>query len=160
MRIIEVNNDGSSFLFQWQLLHKLVVMGSPHGPLFTTVAFFFHHKRNSFRDCLIEYALIFYKIMDDIVVLLKFENHANMLLSYLNFTLKSNLHMRTVDKSLVCFEFNFHRCNNSFEISVHLKWTFSGVYTNYRSLIATVYRSSFYNVIEKFLITIYCTRKL
>ena len=123
-------------------------MGSSLGPLLTTVAFFFHHKRNWFRDCLIEYALIFYKLMDDIVILLKFENLVNMLLTCLNFKHpKIKLNMRTVDKCLVCFEFNFHRCNNSFEMSVHLKWTFSGVYTNCRSLIVTVYRSSLISTI-------------
>ena len=46
------------------------------------------------------------------------------------------------DRSLAFLDINVYRSNNKFETSVHRKSTFSGVYTNYRSFIATEYKSS------------------
>ena len=51
------------------------------------------------------------------------------------------------DVSLAFLDINVYRGNNKFETSLHRKSTFSGVYTNYRSFIATEYKSSL----------IYCT---
>ena len=46
------------------------------------------------------------------------------------------------DRSLAFLDINVYRGNNKFETSVHRKSTFSGVYTKYRSFVATDYKSS------------------
>ena len=46
------------------------------------------------------------------------------------------------DRSLAFADIDVYSGNNKFETSVHRKSTFSGVYTNYRSFIATEYESS------------------
>ena len=45
------------------------------------------------------------------------------------------------DRSLAFLDIDVYRGNNKFE-TAHRKSTFSGVYTNYRSFIATEYKSS------------------
>ena len=73
-----------------------------------------------------------------------FENHVNNLLFYLN-SKHPNIRFTCEiekDRSLAFLDINVYRGNNKFETSVHRKSTFSGVYTNYRSLIATEYESS------------------
>ena len=47
------------------------------------------------------------------------------------------------DRPLAFLDINVYRGNNKFETSVHHKSTFSGVYTTYRSFIATEYKNSF-----------------
>ena len=44
--------------------------------------------------------------------------------------------------SLAFLDIDVYRGNNKFEISVHCKSKFSGVFTNYRSFITTEYKSS------------------
>ena len=44
------------------------------------------------------------------------------------------------DRSLAVLDFDVYRGNNKFETSVYRKSTFSGVYTNNRSFIATEYK--------------------
>ena len=46
------------------------------------------------------------------------------------------------DRFLAFLDINVYRGTNKFETSVHCKSTFSGVYTNYTSFIATEYKSS------------------
>ena len=46
------------------------------------------------------------------------------------------------DKSLTFLDINVYRGYNKFEISVHHKSTFSGIYINYVSFIGTQYKSS------------------
>ena len=46
------------------------------------------------------------------------------------------------DRSLALFGIKIYMGNNKFETSVHCKSAFSGVYTNYRSFIASEYKSS------------------
>ena len=82
--------------------------------------------------------------MDDIFVLLKSENHVNNLLFYLN-SKHTNIRITCEiekDRSLAFLDINVYRGNNKFETSVHCKSTFSGVYTNYRSFIATECKTS------------------
>ena len=76
-------------------------------------------------------------------VLLKSENHVNNLLFYLNskhpnITFTCEIEK---DRSLAFSDINVYKGNNKFE-TVHRRSTFSGVYTNYRSFIATDYKSS------------------
>ena len=46
------------------------------------------------------------------------------------------------DRSLAFLDIDVYRGNLKFETSVHRKSTFSGVYTNYSSFIATEYKSN------------------
>ena len=117
-----------------------VAMVSPLGPALAN-AFLCHHERKRLREFPVSYALIFYKCyVDDIFILLMSENHVNNLLLYLN-SIHPNISFTCEiekDRSLAFLDINVYKGNNKFETSVYLKSTFSGVYTNYRSFIATV----------------------
>ena len=87
----------------------------------------------------------FYKrYVDDVFVLLKSENHVDNLLFSLNCKHPNIRFAYEIekDRSLAFLDIDVYRGNNKFETSVHRKSTFSGVYTNYRSFIATEYESS------------------
>ena len=74
----------------------------------------------------------------------KSENHVNNLLFYIN-SKHPNIRFTCEigkDRSLAFLVINVYRGNNKFETSVHRRSTFSGVYTIYRSFIATEYKSS------------------
>ena len=119
-------------------------MGSHLGPALTNV-FLCLHERKCLRECPVIYAPIFYKCyLDDIFVLLKSENHVNNLLLYLNPKHPSTSFACEIEKerSLAFLDIDISRVNNKFEVSVHHKSAFFGVYTNYRSFIATEYKSS------------------
>ena len=119
-----------------------VAMGSPLGPA-SANAFLCHHERKWLRKCPVTYAPTFYKCyVDGIFVLLKSENHVNNLLFYLN-SKHTNIRFTCEiekDRSLAFLAINVYRDNNKFGTSVHRKSTFSGVYTKYRSFIATEYK--------------------
>ena len=119
-------------------------MGFHLGPALTNV-FLCHHERTWLRESPVIYAPIFYKCyLDDIFVLLKSENHVNNLLFCLNPKHPNTSFTREIEKerSLGILDINIYRVNNKFEVSVHRKSVFFGVYTNYRSFIATEYKSS------------------
>ena len=121
-----------------------VAMGSPLGPALAN-AFLCHHERKWLRECPVTYAPIFYKrYVGDIFVLLKSESQVNNLLFYLNSKHKNIRFTCEIEKDryLAFLDINVYRGNNKFETSVHRKLTFSGVYTNYKSFIATEYKSS------------------
>ena len=121
-----------------------VAIGSPLGPALTNV-FLCHHERKWLRECKVPYALICYKhYIDNLFVLQMSENHLNDLLFYLNWK-HPNIRFTSEiekDRSLAFLVIDVYWGNNKFETSVHLKSTFSGGYTNYRSFIATEYKSS------------------
>ena len=52
------------------------------------------------------------------------------------------------DRSLAVLSIGVSRGNNKFKRSVHPKLTFSGVYTNYRSFIATEYKNSWISTLS------------
>ena len=119
-------------------------MGSPLEPVLAN-AFLCYHESKWLRECPVASVPIFNKpYVDDIFVLLKYENRVNNLLFYLNpkhpnirFTCEIEK-----DRSPMFLDTNVYRGNNRFETSVYRKSTFSGAYTNYRSFIATEYKSS------------------
>ena len=119
-------------------------MGSPLGRALAN-AFLYHHERKCLRECPVSYAPIFYKrYVDDIFVLLKSENHVNNLLFSLNCkhpNIRFSCEIEK-DRSLASLDIDVDRGNNKFETSVHRKSTFSGVYTNYSSFIATEFKNS------------------
>ena len=137
---------GTVFCFNGNYYKQLdaVAMGSALGPVLANV-FLCHHEEILLRECPVAYAPTFYKrYIGDIFVLLKSENHVNNLLFYLN-SKHPNIRFTCEiekDRSLVFLDINVYRGNNKFETSVHRKLTFSGVYTNYGSFIATEYKSS------------------
>ena len=119
-------------------------MASALGPALAN-AFLCNDEIKWLRECPVAYALIFYKrYVDDIFVLLKTENHVNNLLFYLNCKHPNIRFICEIekDRSLAFLDIDVYRGNNKFETSAHRKSTFSGVYTNYRSFIATEYKSS------------------
>ena len=121
-----------------------VAMGSPLGPALAN-AYLCRHERKWLREFAeFAYAPIFYKLyVDDIFVLLKYENHVYNLLFYLNSKHPNIIFTYEIEKDrcLVFLDINVYRGNNKFE-TVHRKSTFSGVYTYYKSFIATEYKSS------------------
>ena len=106
---------------------------------------FCHHNRKWLRECPVAYAPIFYKrYVNDIFVLLKSESHVNNSLLYLN-SKHPNIRFTCeieIDRFVALLDINVYGSNNKFETSVHPKSTFSGVYTHYRSFIATEYKRS------------------
>ena len=119
-----------------------VAMGSPLGPALAHV-FLCYHERKWLSECPVAYAPIFYKrYVDKIFVLLKFENHVDNLLFYLNCK-HPNIRFPCEleqDISLAFLYIDVYRVNNKFETSVHRKSKFTGVYTNYRSFTTTEYK--------------------
>ena len=137
---------GTVFCFNGNYYKQLdgVAMGSPLG-LALANAFLCHHESKQLRECPVAYAPIFHKrYVDDIFVLLKSENHVNNLLFYLNSKHPNTGFTCEIDKnrSLAFLDINTYKGNNKFETSVHLKSTFSGVHTNYRSFIGIEFKSS------------------
>ena len=126
-----------------------VAMGSPLGRALAN-AFLYHHERKCLRECPVSYAPIFYKrYVDDIFVLLKSENHVNNLLFYLN---RKHPNIRFTcdienERSPALLDIDVYRGNNKFETSVHRKSTFSGVYNNDRSFVATECKSSLITIL-------------
>ena len=144
--LLKLTTMGTVFYFNGNYYKQLdgVAMGTPLGPALANV-FLYLHERKWLRKCPVAYAPIFYKgYVDDIFVLLKSENHLNNLLFYLN-SKHPNIRFTCEieeDKSLAFLEIDVYRGNNKFETLAHRKSTFSGVYTNYTSFIATEYKSS------------------
>ena len=144
--LLKLTTMGTVFYFNGNYYKQLdsVVMEYPLGPALANV-FLCHPERKRLSKCPGAYSPSFYKgYVDDIFVLLKSENHFNNLLSYLNckhpnirFTCETEK-----DRSLTFLDIDVYRGNNKFETSVHRKSTFSGVYTNYSSFIATEFKNS------------------
>ena len=140
--LLKLATMGTVFYFNGNYYKQLdgLAMGSPLGPALAN-AFLCYHGRKWLRECPVTYAPIFYKrYVDDIFVLLKSESQVNNLLFYqiyIRFTCEIEK-----DRYLAFLDINVYRGNNKFETLVQRKLTFSGGYTNYRSFIATEYKSS------------------
>ena len=129
--LLKLTTMGTVFYFNGNYYKQLdgAAMRSSLGPALID-AFLCHHKRQWLRECPVTYAPIFYKpYFDDIFVLLKSGNHINNLLFHLN-SKHSNI-------KFTC-EIEKNRSLAFLDIKVS---TFSGVYTNYRSFIASDYKS-------------------
>ena len=145
--LLKLTTMGIVFYFNSNYYKQLdgIAMGSPLGPALAN-AFLCHHEKKWLRECPVTYAPTFHKrYVDDIFVLLKSENHVNNLLFYLNSKHRNIRFTYEIEKDrpLAFLDINVYRGNNKFETSVHHKSTFSGVYTTYRSFIATEYKNSF-----------------
>ena len=119
-----------------------ISMGSPLGPALANI-FLCYHKSNWLKDCPKNFKPIYYKrYVDDIFVLFKKPEHANFFLEYINkkhknikFSIETEL-----NGSLSFLDVKIFRENEKFVTSVFRKHTFSGVYTNFISLIPLEYK--------------------
>ena len=141
--LLKLTTMSTVFYFNGNYYKQLdgVAMGSPLGPALAN-AFLCHHDRKRLKECQVTCTPIFSKrYVDDIFVLLKSESQVNNLLFDLNSKHKNIRFTCEIEKDryLEFLDINVYKGNNKFETSVHRKLTFSGVYTNYRSFIATEY---------------------
>ena len=144
--LLKLTTMGTVFRFNGNCYKQLdgVAMSSLLGPALAN-AFLCHHERKWLKECPVTHAPTFYKrYVTDIFVLLMSESQVNNLLFYLNSKHKNIRFTCEIEKDryLAFLDINVYRGNNKFETSVQRKLTFSGVYTNYRSFIATEYKSS------------------
>ena len=111
-------------------------MGSPLGPILANI-FLSHHEENWLNKCPIKFKPSFYRrYVDDIFVLFESSESADSFREYMS-SKHQNINF-TVEKenvgSLSFLDVKICRKNGKFVTSVYRKPTFSGVFTNYKSL--------------------------
>jgi hypothetical protein len=141
-----LTTKGTVFYFNDAYYRQIdgVAMGSPLGPALAN-AFLCYYEKKWIEDCPTAYAPVFYtRYVDDIFLLLHSLDHLNDLVEYfnskhqnINFTSESEQ-----NNSLAFLDVNVERDQDKFVTSTHHKETFSGVYSNFSSLIATKYKHS------------------
>ena len=119
-----------------------VAMGSPLGPTLAN-AFMCHYEKIWLNNCPEHFKPVYYRrYVDDIFVLFKSEHDIDLFKDYLN-TCHSNISF-TYEKESQGFmpflDYKIFRENGKFATSVFRKSTFTGVYSNYNSLIPSTYK--------------------
>ena len=117
-------------------------MGSPLGPILANI-FLCHHEKLWLRECPEEFRpLTYVRYVDDTFLLFWDESHVEKFQEYLN-SKHTNIKF-TVEKeqgnTLPFLDVEVTRTDTEFITGTYRKPTFSGVYSNYRSLIPTEYK--------------------
>ena len=117
-------------------------MGSPLGPTLANI-FLCHHEKECLRNCPNEFRPIKYvRYVDDTFLLFSNESHVDKFQQFLN-QQHDNITF-TVEKEengrLPFLDVDVTKTDNAFVTGTYRKPTFSGVYSNYRSLIPTEYK--------------------
>ena len=119
-----------------------VAMGSPLGPILANI-FLCHHEKKWLQNCPEEFKPIKYvRYVDDTFLLFWDESHVDLFQQYLN--QQHNNIKFTVEKEennhLPFLDVEVKRMDTEFVTGTYRKPTFSGVYSNYRSLIPSEYK--------------------
>ena len=121
-----------------------VAMGSPLGPTLANI-FMCHHEKIWLDECPVEFKPLYYRrYVDDIFVLFSSEDHVEKFRNYLSNRHKNINFSKELEKqnALAFLDVKIMRENDKFVSSVYRKPTFSGVFTNFKSFIPTVYKFS------------------
>ena len=145
-RLLEITIDESFFIFDQKYYKQCdgVAMGSPLGP--TLANFCMCHFENIwFENCPTQLKPVAYKrYMDDTFLLLQSTEHVEKFKKYLNKQHKNIAFTSEMEQndSLSLLDIKISRENNKFVTSAYRKPAFSGVFTNFESLISKCYKRS------------------
>ena len=117
-------------------------MGSPLRPALANV-FLCCHEKIWLQNCLSEYKTVIYGMyVDHTFLLFHLKHHIEKFRNYFNCQLKNiKFTSETENENSISFlDIKITRDNNKFMTSVHLKPTFSGVFTNFGSFITKSYK--------------------
>ena len=134
----------SLFLFNGQFYSQTdgVSMGSPLGPTLAN-AFMCHHEKVWIETCPADFRPKFYRrYVDDIFVLFEHEEQLDKFKDFLNGyhpSLKFTSE-KECDGKMPFLDFSIFREGGKFSTKVYRKSTFTGLYTNYNSLIPKCYK--------------------
>ena len=143
--LLKLATSNSSFIFDNILYKQIdgVSMVSPLGPTLAN-AFLCHYQKLWLDNCPPDFKLVVYRrYVDDIFVLLKAKDHLLSFARYMNTrhkTLKFTFDFEQ-NNSLYFVDVKVARGNKGFSTSVFRKATFSGVFTNFDSLILESYKT-------------------
>ena len=119
-----------------------VAMGSPLGPILANI-FLCHNENRWLSDCPEVFKPVKYlRYVDDTFLLFSDVSHVKQFSDYLN---KQHINIRFTEEieknnELPFLDVNVMRSENTFITGVYRKSTFSGLYSNYRSLIPDDYK--------------------
>ena len=134
----------SSFIFNSSYYTQTdgVAMGSPLGPTLAN-AFMSHHEKLWLENCPLSICPLYYKrYVDDIFVLFKSKDQLVSFKQYLN-TCHPNIKFTSEEEEggkMPFLDFSISRENGKFVTNVYRKPTFTGLYTNFYSMIPSTYK--------------------
>ena len=143
-KLLELATKESCFLFDGKYFRQTdgVAMGNPLGPTMANI-FMCNFERKWLDSCPAEFKPVYYRrYVDDTCVLFKKEEHIVSFKNYLN-SCHRNINFtyeKETDNSLPFLDIKILRENNTFATSIFRKETFTGLYTNYKSLIPSAYK--------------------
>ena len=143
-KLLEISTKGTVVFFNGNYYKQKdgVAMGSPLGPALAN-AFLAHHETVWLDECPLSFAPIFFgRYVDDIFVLIRSNDHIELLAQYLSTqhpNIKFTYELEN-DNRLPFLDVNVFRDAGKFSSTVHRKATFSGVYSNFRSFMPVSYK--------------------
>ena len=132
IKLLSLSVKNCHFIFNGRIYQQIdgVAMGSPLGPLFANVFMSFHEK-SCLHNCPSIFKPILYRrYVDDCFLLFRSLDHVPLFLNYLN-----RQHPN------ICFTSELEK-DGKFSTSVYRKPTFTGLFTNFHSLIPFAYKRS------------------
>ena len=143
-KLMEFATKEMLFVFNGSYYQQIegVAMGSPLGPILANI-FLCYHEKEWLKNCPEEFRPMKYvRYVDDTFLLFWDESHIDMFQQYLN-QQHTNIKF-TVEKEenghLPFLDINITKTDTEFLTGMYRKPTFSGVYSNYRSLIPPEYK--------------------
>ena len=131
-------------MFDQQYFEQIdgVSMGSCLGPSFANI-FMCYNEEKWLENCPSEFKPLYYRrYVDDIFVLFRAPEHIDYFTNYMN-SCHENIRFTNEsekDNSMPFLDFDFIRERNKFTSKIYRKPTFTGVFTNFQSLIPTQYK--------------------
>ena len=142
--LLEIATKESCFIFDGKYYSQTdgVAMGNPLGPTMANI-FMCHFEKKWLPECPPECKPVYYRrYVDDTFVLFKKEEHLQSFKAFLN-SCHPNIrftHENEESGSLPFLDIKIFRENDKFCTTVYRKKTFTGLYSNFKSLIPTSYK--------------------
>ena len=137
----------SFFIFDQVVYRQIdnVAVGTPLGPILAN-AFLCHFEKQWLSECLPDFLpKVFKRYVDDIFVMFLCQSHLKDFVNYMN-TKRPKIKFTSefVKNDFLSFlDVKITRSNNQLITSVFRKATFSGVFTNFKSLISVTHKFDF-----------------
>ena len=134
----------SVFLFQGKYFKQIdgLGMGLPLSPTLANI-FLCHNEEKWLDSCPLLYKPVFYRrYMDDCFLLFRKKSHCKHLLDYLN-SKNTNIEFTVeteVENKIPFLDCLIHKRNDSFEVEVYRKKTFTGLGTSFFSFSPSIYK--------------------